>query len=79
MGYMFRCKGQIIEPEASMQEDKMLEAALNAGAEDVSTVGENPIVTTTHDQFPALGSAVRNAGFAPIPRNSQISGHHVSD
>jgi len=65
VSYMFMRKGQITVPKNTVQEDRLLEAALDAGAEDVSADGEYHFVTTTHDQLYAVGEALRKAGIDP--------------
>jgi transcriptional/translational regulatory protein YebC/TACO1 len=65
VSYMFRRKGQITVPKSTAEEDKLLEAALDAGAEDVSADDEYHIITTSHDQLYAVTEALRHAGIDP--------------
>ncbi len=57
-----------------VEEDKLLEAALDVGAEDVNADGEfSNLTVTTHDQFSAIAkvSLQKQAG-TPIPRKAQL-------
>jgi transcriptional/translational regulatory protein YebC/TACO1 len=59
---MFRRKGQITVGRAAVEEDKVLEIALEAGAEDLITDEDLYIVTTPHDHLYQVGEAMKNAG-----------------
>jgi len=62
VGYLFRRRGQITIPRASIEDDKLLELALDAGAEDVSADDEHHIVTTAHDRLYAVADSLRQSG-----------------
>jgi YebC/PmpR family DNA-binding regulatory protein len=62
VSYMFRRKGQITVGRATVEEDKVLEIALEAGAEDLITDEDLYIVTTPHDHLYQVGEAMKNAG-----------------
>jgi YebC/PmpR family DNA-binding regulatory protein len=62
VSYMFRRKGQITVGRAAVEEDKVLEIALEAGAEDLITDEDLYIVTTPHDHLYQVGEAMKNAG-----------------
>lgn len=64
VSYMFQKKGLIIAPRNDLEEDRMLEIALEAGAEELVGDGEHFVITTAHDQFYAVAEAVRKAGVA---------------
>jgi YebC/PmpR family DNA-binding regulatory protein len=64
VGYLFKRKGQITIPRASIGEDQLLELALDSGAEDVSADDEHHIVTTAHDRLYAVADALRQSGVA---------------
>src|SRR6476620_6670139 len=49
VSYMFRRKGQIAIGKTGVEEDRVMEAALEAGAEDLITDEDLYIVTTPHD------------------------------
>lgn len=62
VAYLFKRKGQITIPCASADENKVLEVALESGAEDVSSDPEHHVVTTAHDRLYAVAEALRSAG-----------------
>jgi YebC/PmpR family DNA-binding regulatory protein len=68
VSYLFRRKGQIAIGKKGLEEDKVMEAALEAGAEDLITDEDLYIVTTPHDHLYQVGEAMKNAG---IPLESQ--------
>jgi transcriptional/translational regulatory protein YebC/TACO1 len=61
---MFDRKGQIYLDAARYGEDTRLEAALEAGAEDVAREGDQYVVTTTPATFHAVQDALRGRGLA---------------
>lgn len=64
VAYLFKRKGQITIPRANVEDDKLLEIALEAGAEDVSTDDEHHVVSTAHDQLYSVAEAIKVAGLA---------------
>lgn len=63
VSYLFKTKG-ILEYDASKYtEDQIMEAALEAGAEDVVTNDGVIEVTTSPADFPAVQAAMEKAGF----------------
>lgn len=63
VAYLFKRKGLISFEGSKYTEEQIFEAALEAGAEDVSTVGDSIEVTTEPDDFEAVLKALNNAGF----------------
>ncbi len=64
--YLFSKQGQIVvEPEAS--EDKVMEVALEAGAEDVAMDGGAWVIKTTPEGFEAVKNAVEGAKVIMAP------------
>jgi transcriptional/translational regulatory protein YebC/TACO1 len=59
---MFHKKGQITVPLSSIDEDRLLELALEAGAEELTTDEDEYVIITSHDQLYAVADALRNAG-----------------
>src|SRR5437016_14184580 len=59
---MFHKKGQITVPRSSIDEDRLLELALEAGAEELTTDEDQYVIITSHDQLYAVAEALRNAG-----------------
>jgi YebC/PmpR family DNA-binding regulatory protein len=64
VAYLFKRKGQITIPRSCVEDDKLLEIALDAGAEDVLTDDEHHIVSTAHDQLYSVAEAIKAAGLA---------------
>jgi YebC/PmpR family DNA-binding regulatory protein len=62
VSYLFRRKGQITLAKAGIEEDKLMEIALEAGAEDLVTDEDLYIVTTSHDHLYQVGEAMKSAG-----------------
>src|ERR1700726_2125527 len=62
VAYLFKRKGQLTVPRPSVEEDRLLEIALEAGAEDLVVDEESYVLTTPHDQLYHVGEAIRNAG-----------------
>ena len=64
VAHQFTRKGEIRLPLASVDEEKLLDAALDAGADDVSNDGEDHIVLTAPDQLFAVANGLREKGLA---------------
>ena len=62
VSYMFHKKGQIIVPRASIDEDRILELALEAGAEELTTHEDEYVIITSHDQLYAVAEALKQGG-----------------
>jgi YebC/PmpR family DNA-binding regulatory protein len=77
VGWMFERKGQIYIDAGRQDEDATLEAALDAGAEDLSREGDQYVVTTSpaafhavQDALRARGLAIESAELAMMPKNT---------
>ena len=77
VAWMFDRKGQIYLDAGRYDEDKALEAALDAGAEDFAHEGEQYLVSTTPSSFHAVQDTLRGRGFtieeaelAMVPKNT---------
>jgi YebC/PmpR family DNA-binding regulatory protein len=66
VGWMFQKKGSIVVDLAAINEDRIMELALEAGAEDVSSDGESWEVVTSPEDFSAVLDAVKVANIEPI-------------
>jgi YebC/PmpR family DNA-binding regulatory protein len=64
VAWMFEKRGQILVPAAKFDEDATLEAALDAGALDVTAEGEHYVVTTEAHDFHAVQEALERHGIA---------------
>jgi YebC/PmpR family DNA-binding regulatory protein len=62
VSFMFHKKGQVTVPRSGMDEDRLLELALEAGAEELTTEEDEYVITTSHDQLYAVVDALKNAG-----------------
>ena len=77
VGWMFEKKGQIIINGAGVDEDAAMEAALDAGAEDLRREDEVYVVTTLPNDLHAVRSAleakklkIEDAEIAMLPKNT---------
>ena len=83
VAWMFDRKGQIILDAGKYGEDQAMEAALEAGAEDMETDGDQYIVSTDPTTLPEVQGALTKAGLVPedasvqmIPKNTvEVSGN----
>ena len=63
VGWMFAKKGIIIIPKEGQDEDKLLNIALDAGADDLKTNDPEYFeIQTTPEQFESVLKAINNAG-----------------
>ncbi|MGH7814867.1 MAG: YebC/PmpR family DNA-binding transcriptional regulator, partial [Candidatus Binataceae bacterium] len=83
VGWMFKKRGVIAIDKSAVAEDKLLEAALDAGADDVGSDDGTFQVLTPPEKFAAVREAIEKAGIAiagaEIARNPEntvsVSGH----
>ena len=66
----FKRKGQIFIDAAGLEEDKLMDIVLNAGAEDLQRDGDEYEVLTEPNNFMAVLDALEKAGIKPT--NSEI-------
>ena len=66
VGWMFQKKGAIIIESSAADEEKMMELALEAGAEDVSGDEESWEVITSPEDFTTVLDAIKAAGIEPL-------------
>ena len=78
VAWMFDRKGLILVPAAAGDEETVLSAALEAGAEDMSLEGENYEIMTDPTDLGEVRGKIEAAGIAPIsaeltmlPKNTQ--------
>ena len=82
VAWMFEKKGTIIVGKSAAREDKILELALESGAEDVSGDEESWEIITAPEDFDGVLEAIKGAGLEPVsaevamrPNNSvQVTG-----
>ena len=66
VSYMFHKKGQITVARSSVEEDKLLELTLEAGAEELTTEEDQYVITTSHDQLYAVAETLKEAGVPTV-------------
>jgi YebC/PmpR family DNA-binding regulatory protein len=64
VAWMFSKRGLITVEQGKADEERLMEIALDAGAEDVKDAGDLFEVDTTPDQFEAVKAALQDAGIA---------------
>ena len=64
VSYMFHKKGRITVPRDAIDEERLFELALEAGAEELTKEEEQYVVLTSHDQLYAVAEALKHAGVA---------------
>ncbi len=82
VAWMFEKKGQLYVDASKIDEDSLMEKALDSGAEDVSREDDRFLVTTQPTEFHAVQEALKAAGvdvveaeLAMVPKNTiQITG-----
>jgi YebC/PmpR family DNA-binding regulatory protein len=82
VGWMFQKKGSIVADRSAADEEKIMELALEAGAEDVAGDDDTWEVITSPEDFSGVLDAIKSAGIEPIsaditmrPTNSvQVAG-----
>jgi YebC/PmpR family DNA-binding regulatory protein len=62
VSYMFHKKGQITVPRETIDEERLFELALEAGAEELTSEEDQYLITTSHDQLYAVAEALKQAG-----------------
>ncbi len=63
--YLFQKTGMLIFDASAVEEDALLEAAMEAGAEDIQTEDGQHVVYTDPQDFEAVRQALTGAGFEP--------------
>jgi len=64
VAWMFSRRGTITVDKSAVEEDRLIEVALDAGADDVGDDGDSFSVTTPPDKFDAVKEALDRAGIA---------------
>jgi len=78
VAYNFEKKGEIYIEKARASEEKLMEIALEAGAEDIGDDGEAWRIVTDPSDFIAVREALEQAGLAPDSASiSMIAGNTV--
>jgi YebC/PmpR family DNA-binding regulatory protein len=69
VGWMFQKKGSIVTDRSAADEEKIMELALEAGAEDVAGDAETWEVITSPEDFNTVLDAIKNANIEPLSSN----------
>jgi YebC/PmpR family DNA-binding regulatory protein len=64
VAWMFNKKGLIILPSEGVNEDRLMEVALEAGADDINQEGDTYEVTTDPDSMETVKEAIEKAGMS---------------
>jgi YebC/PmpR family DNA-binding regulatory protein len=64
VGWMFARKGYLVVEKSAVSEDKLLEVALGAGADDMREDGDNFEIFSAPEHFDAVKSALEKEGIA---------------
>jgi YebC/PmpR family DNA-binding regulatory protein len=62
VSYMFHKKGQITVPREAIEEERLFDLAIEAGAEELTTEEGQYVILASHDQLYAVAEALRHAG-----------------
>jgi YebC/PmpR family DNA-binding regulatory protein len=62
VAWMFHKRGLLTVDKAKVDEDRLMEVALDAGADDVTDTGDTFEVVTAPESFEAVKAALQNAG-----------------
>jgi YebC/PmpR family DNA-binding regulatory protein len=62
VSYLFKRRGQITVTKSSVDEDRLLEIALEAGAEDLGSEEGSYLITTPPDHLYQVSGAIKDAG-----------------
>ena len=66
VAWMFHKKGYIVVEKSKAEEDTLMNAVLDAGADDFQDDGDNWEVFTAPDAFAAVNEAVKQLGIEPV-------------
>ena len=63
VSWLFQKKGLMLLSATGLDQDRLMEAALEAGAEDLTVDGEQATITTPAESFEAVKRSLRQSGF----------------
>ena len=72
VAYMFKKLGMIVFEKAVVDENKVTDAAIELGADDVRTEGESLLVVTEPKEFERIRDGLKQAGL-PAPLHAEVS------
>jgi YebC/PmpR family DNA-binding regulatory protein len=65
VSWMFNKKGYLVVNQSKANEEKLMDLALDAGAEDMQTEDDNFVITTAPNDFEQVKKALEDAGIVP--------------
>ena len=76
--FMFHRKGYFVVEKSAVEEDKLMEIVLSAGADDMTEDGSNFEITTSPESFDAVKGALEEAGIPMAASEiSMVPQNHV--
>jgi YebC/PmpR family DNA-binding regulatory protein len=72
VAWMFKKQGLIVYEKAAVDENKVTDAAIELGAEDVKTEGETVLVVTQPKEFEQIRDGLKKAGL-PDPGSAEVT------
>jgi YebC/PmpR family DNA-binding regulatory protein len=78
VAWMFNKKGYLVVEKSAIDEEKLMETALEAGAEDVREDGDNFEVITAPEDFEAVKEAIDAAGIQPLEAEVTMLPHNMT-
>ena len=76
VAWMFSKKGYIVIEKAKLDEEKLLAAVLDAGADDLQDDGDNWEVLSSPEAFAAVREAVKQLGIEPVSAQVAMIPHN---
>lgn len=72
VSWMFSRKGMIIFDKEAVNQEKLMDVIIEAGAEDIKDTDDTFDITTTPDDFETIKKACIDAGFTPAEADVQM-------
>ena len=66
VAYQFDRKGEIRIPASELPEDKIMDAAIEAGADDVQSDADEHVILTAANELGTVANTLRGAGLKPV-------------
>src|SRR5256885_16738140 len=72
VGYMFKKQGLVVYDKTTVDENKVTDAAIELGAEDVQSQGESLVVVTDPKEFERVRDGLKKIGL-PTPHHAEVT------
>jgi len=72
VGYMFKKQGLVVYDKSVVDENKVTDAAIELGADDVQTQGESLVVVTDPKEFERVRDGLKKTGL-PDPHHAEVT------